>query len=169
MQKTTLPNLPARRAVDFMLDEFDPPRYARVIYSPQESRPDRKVIEAQAFEVDATGNLVAFDTGAASRTQGTMHTISMTGMGDTHTIVPGWVRVVGVFNAESPQGSPDALPEGTQVLSAKPASAAPGDLVLVGDTLFRWDVGALDRIVTAKAEELAGLLRNSAAAQDFDL
>ena len=90
-------------------------------------------------------------------------------MGDTHTLVPGWVRVVGTFDPEAPNGTPAALPEGTEVVDSKPTSADPGALIWFNGNLHRWDIGAVERIVTAKAEELRGLLLNSLGAQDFDL
>lgn len=162
-----IPNLPARRAAHFQLDGFDPPRYARVVYVPQESKPDRAQIEVQAFEVDADGNFVAWN-GVPSRTSGTIHVIALSGMGDTHTLQPGWVRVVGDYSPTPSEGQ-EPLPEGAQTVAELPASGAIGDQVYVAPSLYRWDMGDVERILLGKAEELAGLIRNSAAIANFEL
>lgn len=162
MDRVSLPGLPEKRAGDFQLDSFDPPRFARVIYTPQESKPDRITIEAQAFEVDANGKFVAFNTGAPSRTNGSIHTINATGVGDTHTLVPAWVRVVGDYNA-------DNLPAGATIASTLPATGNEGDQVYVEPTLYRWDIGMIEAIMRNKAEQLAGLIRNSEQLKTFDL
>lgn len=167
MDKVTLPGLPDKRAADYQLDGFDPPRFARVKYVPQESKPDRAQIECQAFEVDAQGNFVAWN-GEPSRTSGSIHVIAKSGIGDTHTLQPGFVRVVGDY-AEDPGVGQDALPEGTVVLESLPPTGAPGDQVYVAPTLYRWDVGMLETIMRGKAEELAGLIRNSEAIGNFEI
>lgn len=162
MERVTLPGLPAKRAADYQLDGFDPPRYARVIYTPQESKPDRKMIEAQAFEVDANGNFVAnVVNGMPSRTAGTIHVISISGIGDTHTLQPGWVRVVGTYHEEN-------LPTGA-VIGTLPATGNVGDMVFTGEHLYRYDAGMLEGVLQTKANELAQLLRNSTAIGDFEL
>jgi hypothetical protein len=172
MQKvTTIPGLPAKRAAHYRLDDhngipFDPPRFARVIYIPQESKPDRAVIEAQAFEIDANGVLVANPaTGAASRTPGTLHTISMSGVGDTHTLNPGWIRVVGTHNP----GQPNTLPEGTDIVTALPPTGTEGQTVFFVDHLYRWDIGMVELVMRGKAQELGGLLFNADASLSFEL
>lgn len=159
MNKVSLPGLPAKRAADYDIGNGN---YARVIYTPQESKPDRKQIEAQAFQIDANGNFVPADTGVPSRTAGTVHVISVTGIGDTHTLTPGWVRVVGDYNA-------DSLPEGTTIVEILPATADVGDTAYMGDTMYRWDEGMLETILKGKAQELADLIRNSTALNDFEL
>lgn len=170
MERVTLPNAPAKRSADFQLDGFDPPRFARVVYQPQETKPDRVMVEAQAFEVDADGRLVAYSTGAPSRTSGTLHMIGKSGVGDTHTLQPGWVRVVGDYSpTPDPDSKQTALPEGCQIVSEKPATGNPGDLIYVDPTMYRWDEGMLEGVMKAKAEELAGLIRNTAAIADIEL
>lgn len=172
MERVTLPGLPEKRAADYQLDGFDPPRFARVKYTPQESKPDRAQIECQAFEVDAAGNFVAIPNGPKagepSRTSGTIHVISISGVGDTHTLQPGWVRVVGDYSP-TPNEAQSGLPEGAQILEALPASGGIGDHVYVAPTLYRWDVGMVESTMRAKAEELAGLIRNSTAIANFEL
>ena len=162
MERVNLPNLPASRAADYRLDDFNPPRFARVIYTPQESKPDRKMIEVQAFEVDAAGVFVPAPNGMPSRTSGSVHVISVSGIGDTHTLQPGWVRVVGDYNI-------DTMPENAVAALALPISGSVGDLVYVEPTLYRWSEGMLEDIMKGKASELAGLLRNSLALGDFEL
>lgn len=163
MHKVTLSGLPARRSADYQLDEFDPPRYARVSYVPKGTQNGVAEIEAQAFEVDADGVLQAHaETGRASRTSGTTHVIALSGMGDTHTLHPGWVRAVGSFDPKAEPGSAQAAPEGTVTADALPTVAATaGDHVWVDSILYRWDEGAIETIMQAKAAELAGVLRNS--------
>jgi hypothetical protein len=169
MEKVTLPGLPERRAADYQLDGFNAPRYARVIYTPQESKPDRKIIDAQAYEVDANGNFVAAPLGYPSRTPGTLHTIAMHGIGDTHTITPGWVRIVGNYDPEATAGATNALPTGTEFVETRPATGTAGAFIWWQGQLYQWQEGILDQILRGKAEELAGILRNSLASQDFEL
>lgn len=168
MEKVTLPGLPDRRAADYQLDGFNPPRYARVVYVPQESKPDRKQIEAQAFEVDSEGRLVPAANGSPSRTPGTIHLIAASGIGDTHTLQPGWVRVVGDYSPTPAEGQ-DSLPQGAVEALSLPLTGTEGEMVYVSPVLYRWDAGMLESIMRAKASELAGLLRNAAALVDFDL
>lgn len=176
MEKVQLPGLPARRAADYRLDGFTPARFARVIYTPQEAKPDRRVVEAQAFEVDADGRIAAFATGAASRTPGTTHVMSMTGVGDTHTLVAGWVRCVGSFDPDAPEGMSNAAPAGTptEVSEGVPVDAGTeGDYRWVrradGVHLYRWDPGWIETLLRSKAEELAGLLRSADAVAEVDI
>lgn len=161
MKKVKLAKMPAKRAQDFELDNS---KFARVIYKPVESRPDRIVIEAQAFEVDAKGQFVAYETGEPSRTPSTTHTISVTGLGDTHTLDPGWVRVVGTFDFNA-----GSVPEGTTKVTALPATGEEGDHVWYKEALYRWDKGVLLTILEGKAAELENLLKNSATLQTFTL
>lgn len=162
MQKTALPGLPARRAADYELDGFAPPRYARVIYTPQEATKERIVIQCQAFEVDEFGLFLAAPNGEPSRTAGTAHAISLSGIGDTHTLVPAWVRVVGTYAA-------DALPAGCTEVDGLPATGEEGQLVYLAPTMYRWELGLVENVMAAKAGELAALLNNSAAIASFEL
>ena len=126
------------------------------------------MVEVQAFEVDDSGHFVPFDNGAPSRTAGTIHAISMSGVGDTHTLVPGWVRVVGDYSP-TPSETQKNLPDGTQILELKPATGEPGEYIYIDPTMYVWREGMLEDIMRGKAEELAQLLRNSAAIGDFEI
>lgn len=162
MQKVDfIPGLPEKRAAHYQLDGFDPPRYARVVYVPQESKSDRAVIEVQAFEVDASGNFVSWN-GMPSRTPGTQHSISKSGIGDTHTLQPGWVRVVGDYAA-------DTVGEGVTFSDVLPATGQPGDKVYIEPYLYRWDIGIIESTLQEKAKELAGILRGTDSLANFDL
>lgn len=161
MEKTSLPGLPVRRAADYILDGFDPPRHARVIYVPQETKPHYTTIEVQAFEVDAAGAFCSAPNGSPSCTAATPHQIMLSGVGDTHTLVPGWVRVVGTFDI-------DTIPEVAQVLDVLPGSGSVGDFVWCNEKLYKWSIGMLEEIMQGKAQELAGMLRN-VDLMDFDL
>lgn len=166
MKKVKLAKMPAKRAQDFWLAGK---KYARVIYKPVESKPDRVVIEAQAFQVDAKGQLVAYETGEPSRTPSTSHTISVTGLGDTHTLDPGWVRVAGTFDFNAGTGLTNSVPEGTKKVTSLPATGSDGAHVWYKDALYRWDKGILQTILEGKAAELENLLKNSATLQTFTL
>lgn len=168
MIMTQLPGLPEKRAFDFQMDEFNPPLYARVIYVPQESRPDRKTIEVQAFQVDENGAFVAAPNGAASRTAGTVHVIAVSEIGDTQTFVPGWVRVVGDYS-ETPSDNQNGLPAECQVLDVLPVEGEVGDLAYVNPTMYRWDKGLLIVIMEGKVKELMGMLRNAEAISNLDI
>lgn len=159
MNRVTLPGLPDKRAADYDLGDG---KFARVIYMPQESKPDRKMIEVQAFQIDAKGRFVSQPNGAPSRTPGTVHVISTTGVGDTHTLLPGWTRVVGDYNESN-------LPPNAKVMDALPNTANVNDQVYVDPTLYRWDEGMVESIMRGKAKELGDLLRNSMALADFEL
>lgn len=173
MNEVTLPNMPAQRAQDFELTEFDPPRFARVIYSREESKADRAVISVQAFEVDVEGRFVASSAinGAPSRTPATTQTIVKTGIGDTHTLRPGFVRVVGSYSDDLEAAIPgqQPLPTGTVTSDQLPESAVEGAQYWVNQTLYRWDAGELARIMRGKAEELSGILRNSDEFAELEL
>lgn len=172
MKKKTLPNAPARRFGDYELEGFTPPRFARVIYQLIESKPDRKVIEAQAFEVDALGALVPYETGAPSRTPGTTHTIAASGMGDTHTLAPGWVRVVppsGTTWTLGDTAMPRNLPEGCEPVDALPEVGVEGQQVFFNEQVMAWSLGVVETILRGKAEELAGILRNAEQLGDLNL
>jgi hypothetical protein len=162
MDKVTLPGLPERRAADYQLDGFDPPRYARVVYTPQESKPAYALIEAQAFEVDTNGVFQSAPNGTPSRSTATKHTVQLAGVGDTHTLLPGWVRVVGTYDINN-------LPEGTQILDTLPESGTESDRIWCNNKLYRWSLGMVEEIMRGKAAELAGVLRNSAAMENFGL
>lgn len=179
IEKVILPGLPPKRAADFKLNAhngvpFEPPRYARVVYIPQESLPDRVVIEAQAFEVDAQGNLRSNPkTGAASRTSGTRHTISLSGVGDTHTVQPGWTRVVGNYSEVADQ-SMGMLPVPEDAIRIEAGASLPptgtdGAQAWKDGTLYRWSRGMVEDVMYGKAADLAGLLFNSNAVADFEI
>lgn len=170
---TELGNRPkmANRAFDYELTGIEGvTRYARVILKPLGSFPDRLEVELQAFEMTAEGIPASHPvTGEASRTPGTKHTIYLTGMGDTHTLVPGWVRRVGSFDPTAEPGTPTAAPPSTPMLDNLPVSGEVDQHVWVKGALYRWDVGEIRRVTEGKADELAGLLRNSESIGDFTL
>lgn len=164
MYKITLPGVPDKRAADYDLGDG---KYARVIYTPQESSSDRKVIEVQAFEVDGFGLFVATPNGHPSRTPGTKHTIQTSGLGDTSTLLEGWVRVVGDYSA-TPEGNQKPLPTDIVIADALP-SVPETEFAYILGTLYRWDKGVLETIMQGKAEELQRLLRASNSLADFNL
>ena len=164
MNKVFLKGLPEKRAADYDIGDG---KFARVLYIPQETGSDRNVIEAQAFQVDADGKFVATATGYPSRTSGSKHTIQISALGDTSTLVAGWVRVVGDYST-TPEGAQRALPENAW-LEERPKKPAIGDHAYVDNTLYRYDGGMLESIMQGKAEELQRLLRSSEALAIFTL
>ncbi len=133
--------------------------FCRIVLIPQESKPDRFVIEAQAFEIDADGTLIAGPDGIASRTPGTSHTIARSALGDTCTIQPGWVRVVGDYDAGTVGDDFDLV----TVVPAEKNTAGKVYNTVTG-IAYRWDEGCLERIRQGKAKELQDLLLQQADA-----
>jgi hypothetical protein len=128
-------------------------RFARVVLVPQESKPDRFVVEAQAFEIDANGVLAPGPDGVASRTPGTQHTIARAALGDTATVQPGWVRVVGDYNATN------VGEDFEQVATNLVQRNATGKFYnTTTGKAYRWDIGCLEEIRQGKAQELANIL-----------
>jgi len=135
----------------------------RVTLKLVDPQPDRIVIDAQAFAVNAHGAFLTAPDGRPSRTPSSAHVVIASSLGDTHTLHPGWVRVVGDYDeatvsADIPRGSgrPAAAPD---------ANTNPSGQVYDTDTgtLWRWDAGELAHIETAKAHELLTLLAHSGA------
>jgi len=63
-EKITIPGTTYDRAAHYALGDN---KFARVVLVPQESKPDRFIVEAQAFEIDANGVLAPGPDGVASR------------------------------------------------------------------------------------------------------
>lgn len=133
--------------------QMDGGRFARVVLIPQEASPDRFVVSAQAFEVDAAGGLVAGPYGMSSRTPGTQHIIVRSSLGDTHTVQPGYVRVVGDY---------DALNVGDEFEKVEVNLTQKNETGKFYNTVteiaYRWDNGELETIRQGKVKELSTLL-----------
>jgi len=158
MKRVTLPTAPATRCMEFERDG----KFVRVLYRPVESQPDRRVIAAQAFEMTADGNFAQIATGAPSRVQETQHTLNISSIGDTHTLLPGWVR-------EQVTASKEELPEGYVVMDTLPETGNDGDLVFVDPIPYRWDKGMVQTVCETKAEQMFALIKNSEALLDFEM
>jgi hypothetical protein len=152
-----------QKAVQYLLGDG---HYARVILEVQQRKSDRVEVEAQAFQIDADGAFIAAPSGAASRTSGTTHVISTSGVATgTHVLKPGWVRVVGDYNFET-------VPEDVPRVSAKPSE--PGEIDArafdeVAGILYRFDMGELERIRQGKCEELKAIINQSSALAELDI
>lgn len=153
MNETTLGNrpdplAPLTRIVDFNADGV----FVRVSLRLRQSAPATLTIDAQAFEVDASGAYVSGPDGRPSRTPESTHSVSTSGLGDTHTLSPGWVRKVGTYTAQDFE------------LQAQPESPEAGDEYFdpATDTAYRWDEGETLRIARGKADEMLRIRANSA-------
>lgn len=169
MDHVTLGNRPATMPPRTKIEDYqDGATYVRVSLKLLAPSTDSLTLDAQAFQVDATGAIVAGPDGRPSRTPGTQHSVITSSLGDTHTLAPGWVRVVGDYTAESFE--PDA-PRGSGRPTAPPA---------VGDTTgmyfdtatgigYRYDAdGETGRIARGKVDEMLRILANSDALAGLD-
>lgn len=161
MERITLPNAPVSlspmdAAVDFAFGEG---KYARVILEMMEAQDDNFLIKAQAYEMNADGYNVTAPKGYPSRTRQTAHTFPRSALGDTATLVPGWVRLPPASGAVHQEGT---LPAGTVTVDNLPQTGTPGDMAFVNGTLYRWDKGIVQTLLETKVAELATVLKNSA-------
>jgi len=133
--------------------------FVRVTLKLVDPQPDRIVIDAQAFAVDARGVFLTAPDGRPSRTPSSAHVIIASALGDTHTLNPGWVRVVGDYTEAT-------LPADVPRASGRPTDPPASNRQCFDSdtgTLWRWDAGELARIETAKAQELLAILAHSGA------
>lgn len=141
-------------------------KFARVVVEVQNRRPDRVELEVQAFEVNSNGKLVDGPQGIASRTSGTPHTIELSGVATgTHTLLPGWVRVVGTYDDAS-------LPPEVARVSGKPTEPAePGAKAYdtVAGIQYSYSLGEVEALRQAKCEELLAIITQSSAIAELDL
>lgn len=155
--------LPKRNALlDFDIGEN---RYARVSVEVLESPADRILLKLQAFEIDASGNFVHYNTGAPSRTPSIVRAISSKGLGDTFTLKPGWVRVVSLDGG--PIGTPPNLREEKKVPTKEPKDKR--QWVKVDETYYRWDAGEVAKLAHLKALELKQLVDLTPDALDISI
>lgn len=169
MKSVTLGNRPVTLAPRTKIEDFeDDGKYVRVSLKLRETTTDNIEIDAQAFEVDANGFFVAAPDGRPSRTRGTVHLVNASSLGDTHTLKPGWVRIVGDYNRETFEKSAVFAPgKPTQ----KPDDTNPTRQHYDTDTGigYKWSRGETNGIARAKAKEMIELGNNSApiAGMDF--
>lgn len=171
MQTITLGNRPAAlaprtRIVDFQADSG---LRARVSLKLREGvDADKLMIDAQAFEVDANGVNVIAPDGRPSRTPSTEQMVLASSLGDTHTLNPGWVRIVGDYDettfdatATRAAGKPTAEPDWQTNPNGQHYDTATG----IG---YRWSEGETMRIAKGKVDELANIVNNSSAIAAID-
>lgn len=166
MERTQFGNRPAQLAALTKIEDFITDQGLRVRVSlklVQSNVPDHLLIDAQAFEVDVNGYAVTAPDGRPSRTPNTQHSIVSSSLGLTHTLHPGWVRVVGTYDEASFEAT---APRGV----GKPVAEPDWDTNPTGqyyDTQtgigYRWVEGEVLRIARGKVEEMERIVRNSGA------
>jgi hypothetical protein len=167
MEITTLGNRPETLAQRTRILDFDlgDGNFARVSLKQTDVQPDRLTLSAQAYQVDAQGNILFGPDGRPSRTQDTSHVINITsfiGQDRTHTLDPGWVRVVGdydgdTFEPTAPRGeeNPTDEPDWEENPTGQFYNTDTG----IG---YRWDDGEALRIARGKAADMQSIVAGSA-------
>lgn len=163
MERITLGNRPAVLPPRTKIEDFsEDDKYIRVSLKLVEAGADKMMIDAQAFEVDSAGTLLSGPDGRPSRTPGTGHMIMPSSLGDTHTLSPGWVRIVGDYDANTFEPTAtrgDGKPVTEPDLIENPTGQYFDLLTGIG---YRWEEGETIRIARGKVTELMNILRNSA-------
>ena len=170
MQEVVLGNRPVQQApMSKLLDFEHEGKHIRVSIKLSQADPVNLVINAQAFEVDANGVNITAPDGRPSRTGDTGHSVIMSALGDTHTLKPGWTRIVGQYDQESFEAS---APRGTEKPVAEPdwATNPTGQFYNTAtDQAWKWDSeGEVFRLAKAKVEEMMNIIRNSAPLAGLD-
>lgn len=134
---------------------------------------DEIKISAQAYEIDADGRFLNAPDGRPSRTEGTEHNVQKSGLGSaaapgTHTLNPGWVRVVGdydieTFDQSAPRG--EGVPQGEPIWDVNTAGKYYDTATGIG---YRWDKGEKVRIAHGKVDELLSIIANSNVLSDIE-
>jgi hypothetical protein len=173
MERTTLPNQPAnlaggRRVIDFDLGDGN---FARVTLGVSGIvRGDRVEVEAKAYQLDAAGNFVHAPDGEVSCTNRTTHVIALSGVVSdppTHTLRPGWIRIVGDY---TPESLGEEYERGTGKPPTGEANASGLYLDTATGTAFRFDaLGEVERIAENKAAEMGNVIRQSEQLSAFSL
>lgn len=172
MERVTLGNRPATLPPRCKIEDFlHDGKYVRVSLKLREGTVENHfILDAQAFEVDANGLNVVGPDGRPSRTSNSGHTIETTSIGDTHTLNPGWVRIVGDYDANTFEptavrgtgGKPTEEPE----ISTNPTRQFYDTDSGIG---YRWDdEGESLRICKSKVLEMCNIIRNSAPLAGID-
>lgn len=170
MNQVTLGNRPETLPPMTKLLDYDAGdgKYVRVSMKLLGTANDTVTVNAQAYQVDANGNFTVAPDGRASRTMDTNHTIATSSLGDTHTMNPAWVRVVGDYNADTFEpsaprgiGKPTAPPDVAENPSKQYYDTAAG----VG---YRYDNGEISRIAEGKVNDMLGIITNSGAITGID-
>lgn len=162
MERITLGNRPANLPPMTRIEDFQHDgRNVRVSMKLLQSDGEKLIIDAQAFEIDADGAYIAGPDGRPSRTRGLQSVVQASSLGDTHTLNPGWVRIVGdydgnTFEPSAPRG--EGKPTGEPDWQANPTGQFYDTASGIG---YRWDEGETLRIAKARAEELCNIARNS--------
>lgn len=170
MIPVTLKNRPATpaprtRLYDFQEDDV----LVRVSLRLQEAQESGNLtIDAQAFQVDAEGQYMAAPDGRPSRSPGSKHVLHTSSLGDTHSLHPGWVRIVGDYDAATFEktatrsaGRPVEEPD----FETNPTGQHFNESTGVG---YRWSQGEAYAIALGKAEELLRIVKNSAPLSGLD-
>ena len=154
MNLITLPNRPAILAprteiLDFEADD----RYFRVSMKLIDATAGIISIDTQAFEVDENGFNVIAPDGRPSRTAASVKTVIASSLNDTHTMNPGWVRIVGAYIADD------------FVNLAVPLNPTIGDkwFNVAKQTGYEYVEGEKLRIAKGAVEDMLAIIANSDA------
>jgi hypothetical protein len=166
MKRVTLGNRPVAVQPGTRTEDFDTGvgNFVRVSMKKVEAQSDRLTLSAQAYQVNAEGSYVPGPDGRPSRTQDTTHSINITGFyGEdrTHTLDPGWVRVVGDYdeaNFESTALRGTAIPVGEPDWATNPTGQFFNTATSKG---YRWDEGEALRIARSKAGDMQSIIDGS--------
>lgn len=154
MQITELPNRPSALALNTQIYDFEADgKFFRVSMKLVEATPQHIGIDTQAFEVDAMGQYITGPDGRPSRTASSVKTVMASGLNDTHTLNPGWVRKVGTYQeADFENTAPTTPPEigDTYFDTAK-------------QTAFEYVEGEKMRIAKGAVDDMMAIIANSNA------
>lgn len=175
MDRTTLGNRPATLQPRMKIEDFIADgHHVRVSLKLVERQAtDLSVIpslmiSAQAFEVNADGYNITGPDGRPSRTPESMHSVIATSLGDTHTLNPGWVRIVGDYDNETFEQSAvfaNGKPAGEPDWETNPTGQHFDTFTGVG---YRWAEGETLTVARGKVEEMLNIIRNSAPLAGID-
>lgn len=162
MERITLGNRPESLQPRTRIEDFSHNGVnARVSLKLVEAGGDKLLIDAQAFEVDSNGSYKFAPDGRPSRTPGTSHMVMASSLGDTHTLNPGWIRIVGDYDAgtfESTAARGEGRPVSEPEWATNPTGQYYDNTSGVG---YRWDEGEVLRIAKGKVTELMNIVANS--------
>lgn len=170
MKAVTLGNRPTTLAPRVRIEDYEEDgKFFRVSLVLRESRNDDNVeIDTQAFEVDADGRFVTGPDGRPSRTSGNSNVVAASGLGDTHTLKPGWVRIVGDYNQENFEptatfgpGKPTAKPN----FETNPTGQHYDTETGIG---YRWERGLIQDLARERVKDMNRIRANSAPLAGID-
>lgn len=116
-------------------------------------------VTKKAVQIDIDGNIISQPNGLASATRTTTENVDLTGIGDSYSWRPAWVRVP-VPTGEN--WNANNLPPDCTVVAALPASGVSGARVYLDPTVYEWSDGLVAAMSDCKGDELLRIVVNSA-------